>query len=95
MFSGLTPSFFAVASMRSPPLDEYRPGVRPPSPNAARTAFITVLPGPSGFSLLLRQIIPGATASSVGSNADHRLASRPRAPIHAPVSAAADPMPAA
>ena len=56
MFSGFTFCFFAIASIRSRELPEYRPGLRPPSPNAACTAFITTGPGPSGFSLLASMI---------------------------------------
>ena len=80
-FSGLTPNFFAIASMSSPALPVVAARLRAAGPNAALMPSSTVLPGPSGFSLLERQIMPGATASSVGSNADHTLFSRPRAPI--------------
>ena len=73
---------------------EYRPGAAPVGPNAALTASSTVLPGPSGFSLLDRtDRSPGSTACSVGSNADHRLFSRPRAPMKELVTAPAAPMP--
>jgi hypothetical protein len=44
-------------------------------------ASSTTLPGPPGFSLLERQMTPGSTASSVGSNAVQMLFSRPRAPM--------------
>ena len=73
---------FAIASMRSRPPFEYRPGARPLSPNAALTALSTRPPGPSGFSLLARTMRPDSIAWSVGSTADHSAFSRPRAPIH-------------
>ena len=70
MFSGLTPSFFAVASMRSPPLEEYRPGVRPPSPNAARDPKLD--PGDAEAIVLALEL--GASAILVDEKTGRRTA---------------------
>src|SRR5579864_7946306 len=95
MFSVLMLNFFAMASMRSPPALEYRPGAPPVGPNAFWMASSTVLPGPIGFSLLARQMVPASRASSVGSKAFRNPPSRPRAPIQEAAATPAAPMPSA
>src|SRR5262245_47976646 len=95
MLAGCTLCALASASMRPPCAFEYLPGAAPAGPNAALIASSTVLPGPSGFSLLDR-MIGGAVAgvcADADSMIDHTLSSLPRAEIQEPATAPAAPMP--